>query len=125
MANKQSVGLTFFNHYQKLTEAEKDKFARICNKLLDKNFLLRQKESDKEDYFFTIGHLTLFQNYFLLMDYMVTHYEADQIIALSTEADRNRSVYGCHSGRRTRSARRSRRRSAPDGHAAQGPGRDS
>lgn len=91
MANKQSAGLTFFNHFQKLTETEKEKFSRICNKILDKNFLIRQKESDKEDYFFVVGHLTLFQNYFLLMDYMITHYEADQIIALGTEANRNRT----------------------------------
>lgn len=91
MANKQSVGLTFFNQFQKLTETEKEKFSRICNKILDKNFLIRQKESDKEDYFFVVGHLTLFQNYFVLMDYMVTHYEADQIVALSTEANRNRT----------------------------------
>jgi len=91
MANKQSVGLTFFNQFQKLTETEKEKFSRICNKILDKNFLIRQKESDKEDYFFVVGHLTLFQNYFMLMDYMVTQYEADQIVALSTEANRNRT----------------------------------
>lgn len=91
MANKQSVGLTFFNQFQKLTETEKEKFSRICNKILDKNFLIRQKESDKEDYFFVVGHLTLFQNYFMLMDYMVTHYEADQIVALSPEANRNRT----------------------------------
>lgn len=91
MANKQSVGLTFFNQFQKLTETEKEKFSRICNKILDKNFLIRQKESDKEDYFFVVGHLTLFQNYFMLMDYMVTHYETDQIVALSTEANRNRA----------------------------------
>lgn len=91
MANKQSVGLTFFNQFQKLTETEKDRFSRISNKILDKNFLIRQKEADKEDYFFTIGHLTLFNNYFMLMDYTVTHYEADQIVALSTEANRNRT----------------------------------
>jgi hypothetical protein len=91
MANKQSVGLTFFNQFQKLTETEKDRFSRISNKILDKNFLIRQKDADKEDYFFTIGHLTLFNNYFMLMDYTVTHYEADQIVALSTEANRNRS----------------------------------
>ena len=91
MANKQSVGLTFFNQFQKLTETEKEKFSKICNKILDKNFLIRQKEFDKEDYFFVVGHLTLFQNYFMLMDYMVTHYEADQIVALSTEANRNRT----------------------------------
>ena len=90
MENKQSVALTFFNQFQKLTETEKEKFSRICNKILDKNYLIRQKESDKEDYFFVVGHLTLFQNYFMLMDYMVTHYEADQIVALSTEANRNR-----------------------------------
>ena len=93
MANKQSVGLTFFNQFQKITETEKEKFSRICNKILDKNFLIRQKESDKEDYFFVVGHLTLFQNYFMLMDYMVTHYEADQIVALSTEANRNRTSF--------------------------------
>lgn len=90
MANKQSIGLTFFNQFQKMTENEKEKFSRICNKILDKNFLIRQKLSDKEDYFFVVGHLTLFQNYFLLMDYTVTHYESDQIIGLNTEAGRNR-----------------------------------
>jgi hypothetical protein len=88
--NKQTIGLNFFNQLQKLTETEKEKFSRICSKILDKNFLIRQKDSDKEDYFFVLGHLTLFQSYFMLMDYAITHYEADQIIALSTEADRNR-----------------------------------
>lgn len=90
MPNKQTIGLNFFNQLQKLTETEKEKFSRICNKILDKNFLIRQKDSDKQDYFFVLGHLTLFQRYFMLMDYAITHYEADQIIALSTEADRNR-----------------------------------
>jgi hypothetical protein len=90
MSNKQSVGLNFFNQLQKLTETEKDKFSRICSKILDKNFLIKQKDSDREDYYFVVGHLTLFQSYFMLIDYAVTLYEADQIIALSTEADRNR-----------------------------------
>ena len=91
MSNKQNIGAAFFDQFQKMTETEREKFSRICNKILDKNFLIRQKELDREDYFFVVGRLTLFQNYFLLMDYSVTHYEVDQIIALSTEAGRNRT----------------------------------
>lgn len=91
MSNKQSIGLTFFNHLQELTDTEIDKFSRICNKLLVKNFIMRQRDSDKEDYYFIVGHLTLFQNYFLLMNYSVIYSETEQLIALGTEANRNRA----------------------------------
>lgn len=90
MSNKQNIALDFYNYFQELTDNEKEKFSRTCNKILDKNFLIRQKDSDKEDYFFVLKNLTLFQDYFLLMDYVVIHYEADQLIALSTEGERNR-----------------------------------
>lgn len=91
MGVKDSISQTFLINYQELTETKKERFSRVCNKILDKNFILRQKQSDKEDYYFVVENLTLFQDYFQLMDYSVTHYVADQIIALSTEADRNRT----------------------------------
>lgn len=91
MGVKDSVSQTFLVNYQELTETKKERFSRVCNKILDKNFILRQKQSDKEDYYFVVENLTLFQDYFQLMDYSVTHYVADQIIALSTETDRNRT----------------------------------
>ncbi len=90
MADKNNIGLTFSNQYQRLTDSEKELFSRIGNKLLNKTFLIKQKDNDREDYFFVLSHLTLFQNYFLLMDYNVYHYEGDQVIALQTEANRNR-----------------------------------
>lgn len=90
VSNKQQIAQDFISKFNILTETEKERFSRVCNKLLDKNFLIRQKQNDKDDYFFTLKYLSLFQSYFLLMDYSVTQYDSDQIISLGTEANRNR-----------------------------------
>jgi hypothetical protein len=90
MSNKQNYALNFYNLYLKMSETDKEKFSRICSKLLDKTYLIQKKESDREDFFFCLGHLSLYQNYFMISDYSVTYFEADQIIALATDEDRNR-----------------------------------
>jgi len=91
MADKYRTSTEFYNNFIKLTDSEKENFSRVCNKILDKNFIIRIRESDREDFFFVLSHLTLFQSYFSLMDFTITHYEADQIIALETDKDRNRT----------------------------------
>lgn len=90
MISNKPLDLVFTSEYRKLTETEKDKFSRICSKLLDKTFILKQKDTDKEDFFFVVGHLSLFHSYFQLINYSVTYHEADQLIMLSTDLDRNR-----------------------------------
>lgn len=90
MISNKPLDLVFTSEYKKLTETEKDKFSRICSKLLDKTFILKQKDTDKEDFFFVVGHLSLFHSYFQLINYSVTYHEADQLIMLSTDLDRNR-----------------------------------
>ena len=90
MADKKSIGLEFYNQFLKLTDSEREKFSKYANKLLEKSFLIRQREADREGYYFVLLKLTLFQTYFQLIDFSVTNHEADQIIALATDADRNR-----------------------------------
>lgn len=90
MADKKSIGLEFYNQFLKLTESEREKFSKYANKLLEKSFLIRQRDADREGYYFVLLKLTLFQTYFQLMDFTVTNHEADQIISLATDADRNR-----------------------------------
>lgn len=90
MISNKPLDLVFTSEYRKLTETEKDKFSRICSKLLDKTFILKQKDTDKEDFFFVVGHLSLFHSYFQLINYSVTYHEADQLIMFSTDLDRNR-----------------------------------
>lgn len=90
MGQRRNNILNFYNAYLNLTEMEWDRFAKIANKLLDKNFLIYKKDSDRSDFLFCAQHRSLFDQYFSIMDYQVTLNQSDQVISLSTQADRNR-----------------------------------
>ena len=41
----------FNEQYQKLTDSQQESFSRIALRLLDETYLIREKETDKKDYF--------------------------------------------------------------------------
>jgi hypothetical protein len=88
--NKYNISTDFYNRFVKLTEAQKENFSRICNRILNANFIMKRKAADNSDYYFIIEHFTIFQSYFALMDYSLIHYESDSIITINTDLDRNR-----------------------------------
>lgn len=49
--------------YDRLTQRERDEFARIINRLLVSTFLLKQQEDGRRDYFFVERHYDLIAGY--------------------------------------------------------------
>lgn len=73
--------------YQKLNETEKNTFSRISNKLLSSSFLCEGKENDRNDYYDAQSHLSLYQDYFAILDYEVIFHASEKVIQLkSTES---------------------------------------
>lgn len=54
--------------YETFTNAQKNTFADICNKLLANTYLARDKRDNKEAYYFVVSYKDLFEEYFKLMN---------------------------------------------------------
>lgn len=54
--------------YETFTNAQKNTFAEICNKLLANTYLARDKRDNKEAYYFVVSYKDLFEEYFKLMN---------------------------------------------------------
>ena len=54
--------------YETLTNAQKQSFADICNKLLANTYLARDKRDNKEAYYFVLSYKDLFTEYFKLIN---------------------------------------------------------
>lgn len=79
-----------YERYNDLTNTEKNKFSRIANKILNNNYILKDKQGDNDDYYFILEQLELFKAYFLIMDYEINYYEVDKMISINTLENRNR-----------------------------------
>lgn len=80
----------FYNQYNALNDTKKDKFARLCDKLLDDNFIYGQLPSDKDDYYSILENREAIEAYFSLIDFQLNHDDIYKIIFLKSSADRNR-----------------------------------
>lgn len=80
----------FYESYKDYTDTRKNTFSRICNKLLNDNFIYGQKEDDKQDYYSVLEYKTMIENYFSLMDYDLIHDDNYKIFFIKTTEDRNR-----------------------------------
>jgi hypothetical protein len=54
--------------YDTFTNAQKNTFAEVCNKLLSNTYLARDKRDNKEAYYFVVSYKDLFEEYFKLMN---------------------------------------------------------
>lgn len=72
----------FQKSFLQLTETERKEFSRLCNKLQAVSFLCGKKEDDRSDYYLVISRLSMYQDYFSVMDNEVVHYAHDQVIHL-------------------------------------------
>lgn len=88
--NKNIAIREFSEEYQKLNESKKNNFARLCNKLLNENFIYGQKPDEKEDYYAILNFKKIMQDYFSIMDYELVLDDVYWIFYLKTTADRNR-----------------------------------
>ena len=80
----------FSKEYLLLNDTKKNNFARLCNKLLNENFIYASKQEDYNDYYGVLGMRNLIESYFSMMDYDLVHIDTYKIFYIQTNADRNR-----------------------------------
>ena len=88
--SKNTTEKSFNDQYSELTETDKYAFSRLCNKLLNENFIYGQLQADKTDYYAILKFRDLIENYFDLIDYQLSHDDTRKIFFLESTADRNR-----------------------------------
>ena len=88
--SKNTTAKSFNDQYNELTETDKYAFSRLCNKLLNENFIYGQLQADKTDYYAILKCRDLIENYFDLIDYQLSHDDTRKIFFLESTADRNR-----------------------------------
>lgn len=80
----------YSNEYLLLTDTKKNTFARLCNKLLNENFIYASRQDDYNDYYSVLGMRNLIENFFSMIDYDLVHIDTYKIFYIQTNADRNR-----------------------------------
>lgn len=90
LLSKNTTAQNFYEQYRELTETDKNTFSKLCNKLLDENFIYGQLSFDKNDYYAIIKLRGVIENYFDLIDYSLTHDDTRKIFFIESTADRNR-----------------------------------
>lgn len=76
--------------YIELTDTRKNTFSRLCNKLLNDNFIYAYKQDDRNDYYEILSMKSLIENYFSMMDFDLIHVDTYKLFYIQTNADRNR-----------------------------------
>ena len=80
----------YSNEYLLLTDTKKNTFARLCNKLLNDNFIYASRQDDYNDYYSVLGMRNLIENFFSMIDYDLVHIDTYKIFYIQTNVDRNR-----------------------------------
>lgn len=76
--------------YIELTDTRKNTFSRLCNKLLNDNFIYAYRQEDRNDYYEILSMKRLIENYFSMMDFDLIHVDSYKLFYIQTNADRNR-----------------------------------
>ncbi len=76
--------------YIGLTDTRKNTFSRLCNKLLNENFIYANRQEDKNDYYEILSMKSLIENYFSMMDFDLIHVDSYKLFYIQTNAGRNR-----------------------------------
>ena len=76
--------------YIELTDTRKNTFSRLCNKLLNDNFVYAYRQEDRNDYYEILSMKKLIENYFSMIDFDLVHVDSYKLFYIQTNADRNR-----------------------------------
>ncbi len=80
----------FIYEYGQFNTTDKNLFSRVCNKLLNETFLVKSKETDKNDYYFVIENFKLINDYLNYIEYECVKDESLGVIRLTSIVDRNK-----------------------------------
>ena len=92
-SESKNLACTNFNEkYKVLNDSKKNNFSRLCNKLLNENFIYftENNPSDKNDYYAILELKDVIEDYFKLIDFELINVDTYKIFYLKTLADRNR-----------------------------------
>ncbi|HHT82143.1 MAG TPA: DUF4194 domain-containing protein [Acholeplasmataceae bacterium] len=84
--NKTQAVKKFHEEYLNLKEGEKTDFSRICNKLLQVNFLTKRKPGDGNDYRTILAFKETFEAFFKLIDFELIIKREDEVVFIKNEA---------------------------------------
>lgn len=87
---KSEAQKQFNERYQKLTDSERESFSRICLKLLDETYLVREKATDTKDYLKASSLIDVLRPYFAIIDFDVFADREKGVIYIRTSKDSNR-----------------------------------
>ena len=90
MEDKTIAFREFCRGYELLSPRDKDMFAKVSNRILNKTFIQKDKKEDFLYYAFCVEHLDTLQAHFALIDYRIDYYSQDMLLQLKTTSDRNR-----------------------------------
>nr|WP_315527878.1 DUF4194 domain-containing protein [Carnobacterium maltaromaticum] len=80
----------FYLAYRHFEEKEQEQFAMLANRLLTRNFICRDHEKDKKNYYAIIPNQKMFENYFSLLNYEMIFDKALGVIGLYPANSLNR-----------------------------------
>ncbi len=75
--------------YESFSEGQKNEFRSIANKMLSNTFLARDKENNKNDYYFLINYKDLFEEFFGILGYELTVKTDIGVAFVSSEGSQN------------------------------------
>ena len=84
--NKTQAVKKFNEEYLNLKEGEKTDFSRICNKLLQVNFLTKRKPGDGNAYRTILAFKETFEAFFKLIDFELIIKREDEVVFIKNEA---------------------------------------
>lgn len=84
--NKTQAIKKFNEEYLNLKEGEKTDFSRICNKLLQVNFLTKRKPGDGNDYRMILAFKETFEAFFKIIDFELNIKREDEVVFIKNEA---------------------------------------
>lgn len=87
---KSEAQKQFNERYQKLTDSDREAFSRICLKLLDETYLVREKPGDLKDYVKASDLIDVLRPYFAIIDFDVFADREKGVIYIRTSKDSNR-----------------------------------
>lgn len=88
--NKYQQATNFYNKFVRLSDAKKEDFSRLTNKLLSYNYICASRPKDRDDYYNIVSDFDLYASYFSLMDYVLENHNVDKVVNLYNQQNYNR-----------------------------------
>ena len=90
MPNKDLFSKVFYEKFSIMGETDQNTFSKIFSKLMNQNFILKECDDDRKDYFFIQDNKEVFNCFFAIVDYELVHDLTNRCFYLKTLENRNR-----------------------------------